>query len=297
MTRLAICAGALAAAAALTPARAALAAPTKEECVEAHGKGQDARTAGQLAEASRLFLACAQPACPDLVRGDCARFAEEVARDQPTVTFAARDADKNDLPDTAVYVDGVLAASKLGDGKAHEIDPGKHLIRFVHAGKDVMLDVVINQGEKGRALVGNFAPAPSAGAPPAVGAATAAPPRDAPPELKRPAGPLVLVGLGAAAAVAGGVLFGAGFATLPSNCSLSTHQCAAPPGDAVFDKASSATTLVNVGGIAGGAGLLVFGGSLIWYFSQAPRPADPPRVALVPHAGRDGAGLTLRGVF
>jgi tetratricopeptide (TPR) repeat protein len=68
----------------------ALAAPpSKEECVEAHGKGQDARDGGHLARASKLFLTCAQAACPDLVRSDCARFADELSRIQPTVTFAA----------------------------------------------------------------------------------------------------------------------------------------------------------------------------------------------------------------
>src|SRR5215469_13220985 len=74
--------------------------PTKEECLDAHSKGQDARESGQLSLARKLFLTCAQPSCPGLVQGDCARFSDELDKIQPTVSFAARDAGGADLPDT-----------------------------------------------------------------------------------------------------------------------------------------------------------------------------------------------------
>jgi hypothetical protein len=265
------------------------AAPTKEECVDAHGKAQDAREAGQLAEARRLFLACAQPACPELVNRDCARFADEIERLQPTVTFTARDGAQNDLPDTEVYVDGARVASRLGDGRAHEIDPGSHEVRFVHAGKETILRVVVNQGEKGRALVGTFL---EAGAP-APGAARAA---DAP-ERRRPSGPLALVGLGAAAAAAGAVLVGVGFTRIPDVCSLSAHECKAPPGDPVFARASTGVTMVNLGTVVGGVGVLGLGSGLIWYLAQPLRPARPTATALRPWVGPQGAGLALAGSF
>ena len=166
-------------------------------------------------------------------------------------------------------------------------------MRFLHAGKETTFEVVINQGEKARALVGTFAspapPPPAADDPP-----KAAPPRDAP-EPKRPGGPLVLVGLGAAAAVAGGVLAGLGFARLPPTCNLSTHECAAPPGDPVLGRASSSVTLVNMGAIVGGAGAAVLTGSLIWYFAQAPRP--PRTATLVPWQARGGGGISVVGSF
>jgi len=262
--------------------------PTKEECVEAHGKGQDAREAGQLAQAGRLFLLCADAGCPTLVHGDCARFADELQRLQPTVTFAARDGAQHDLADTAVYVDGTLVAPHLGDGKAHDIDPGRHDVRFVHAGKEALVEIVVNQGEKGRAVVGTFAsPAPAA-----IGIAPVVLPPDVP-ELKRPAGPLVLVGLGAAAAAAGGAILAVGLVRLPGNCSLTTHRCAAAPGDPVFGQAASAVTLVNLGSLVGGAGTLLLGGSLIGYLAQAPRP--PKAAWLTPWVGPRGAGLGIAG--
>jgi hypothetical protein len=271
--------------------------PTKEECVDAHGKGQDARESGQLAQASRLFFTCAQSSCPDLVRSDCARFADEIERQKSTVTFAARDSAQADLPDTSVYVDGKLVASQLGDGKAHEIDPGRHEVRFVHAGKETIVSLVVNQGEKGRTVVGTFASAPLPAPTPATNPGAPQVPQPDVPELKRPAGPLILVGLGAAAAVTGGVLLGVGFGKIPANCSLSTHECSAPPKDPSFDQASSGVTLVNVGGIVGGVGVLTLASSLIWYFAQPLRPAKPVPAALVPWVGPQGAGLSFTGAL
>jgi hypothetical protein len=280
----------------LVTREAQAAPPTKDECVDAHGKGQDARESGQLVHASKLFLTCAQSSCPELVQRDCARFADELERQTPSVTFAARDGAQNDLPDTRVLVDGALVASRLGDGKAHEIDPGRHEVRFFHAGREVVLDVVVTQGEKGRALVGTF-PSPSAGGaePSPLAPSSSSSARADAPEMKRPSGPLVVVGLGAAAAVAGGVLLGVGMARIPSSCSLATHQCAAPPQDPVFDRASSGVTLVNLGAIVGASGAAALGGSLIWYFASPRVPASTtaPATAFVPWIGPRLVGLSF----
>ena len=283
---------------------AASAAPSKEECVDAFGKGQDAREAGQFSQAGKLFLTCAQSACPALVQSDCARFADEIARLQPSVTFVARDSGGNDLPETSVFIDGSQATARLGDGKAHDIDPGRHDVRFVHAGKEITLNVVVNQGEKGRALVGLFpsnAASSTAAPTPVVGGAPIAAPLPGPaaPEPKRSAAPLVFVGVGAAAMIAGGVLLGVGLGKVPANCSLSTHECAAPPKDPVFETASSGVSMANIGGIVGGVGGAAVIGSLIWYFAQSPRSTTPTTSSttrsLVPWLGPQGAGLSLSG--
>src|SRR5437879_4237529 len=88
------------------------AASSKDECIDAHGRGQDLREKGQLVRAKQLFLTCAQPMCPGLVQSDCSRFSEELGRIVPTVSFAARDAAAADLPMTTVYVDEVLFANR-----------------------------------------------------------------------------------------------------------------------------------------------------------------------------------------
>src|SRR5258707_12676559 len=91
---------------------------SKEACIDAHSKGQDAKEQGKISLARKLFLSCAQAQCPSLVQGDCARFADELARTQPTLSFVARDASGADLPDTTIYIDGVLTVTRLDDGKA-----------------------------------------------------------------------------------------------------------------------------------------------------------------------------------
>ena len=254
----------------LAASAAKAASPGKEECLDSFGKGQDAREAGQLSQAGKLFLSCAQHSCPALVQSECARLADEIAKLQPSVTFVARDGAQNDLPDTLVFVDGAQVATRLGDGKAHEVDPGRHEVRFVHAGKEVTITVVVNQGEKGRGVVGLF-PAP-AGA-----SLVIAPPFEMTPIVKEPA------------------------SRVPASCSLSTNECVAPPKDPAFAQASSGVSMANLGAIVGGAGGATFLGSLIWYLAQTPH-ADAPALStgsrsLVPWVGPQGAGLSLSGAL
>jgi hypothetical protein len=131
------------------PARECRAA-SKDECLEAHGRGQDLRDAGHLTSARQTFLACAQSSCPAIIQADCARFSEDLDRLVPTVGFAARDPGGVDLPDTTVYVDDQLVTMRLDDGKSYDLDPGKHVVRFAHGGRETTVTVVLNQGEKGR---------------------------------------------------------------------------------------------------------------------------------------------------
>jgi hypothetical protein len=271
----------------------AWAGPTKEECVEAHSKGQDAKESGQLSLASKLFLTCAQASCPALIQGDCARFSDELEKIQPTVSFAARDSSGADLPDTTVYVDGVLTATRLDDGKPHEIDPGHHAVRFLNGGRETTLTIVISQGEKGRSVLATFQSPNASAATPTT--ATAAPnaTAEAGPEPKRPILPLVVAGAGAVLLATGVTLTVLGVNKVPSNCTMSPRECAAPPGDPAFDQAKSGVNMANVGiGLAAG-GLATVTAGLIWYFS-APKTLEAGSL-IVPWATANGGGLALTG--
>ena len=277
----------------LVPSRECAAA-SKDECVDAHGRGQDLRQEGQLTRARQMFMTCAQSSCPSLIQGDCARFSDELERLLPTVTFGARDGGgETDLPDTTVYVDGTLVTSRLDDGKAYDFDPGKHTVRFVHDDKDTTLNVVLNQGEKGRVLLATFAdlhPKPVA--------TTQAP--AAQPTPKRPMFPLAVAGLGAAALVTGGVLLGLGMSKIPANCSMSSRDCAAPPGDPVFNDAHSSIALANLGMGVGLGGAALLAGGLIWYFVQPTKmPSTEAAVArtVSPWLGRGAGGVAFIGNF
>jgi hypothetical protein len=271
------------------PRLAFAAGPTKDECVEAHSKGQDAREAGQISLARKLFLTCAQGSCPGLVQGDCARFSDELDRLQPTVSFSARDQNGADLPDTTVYVDGVLTATHLDDGKVHDVDPGHHTVRFINGGREMTTTIVVNQGEKGRVISAAFRSAstgPSAG-----------PARPEPVQASRSVAPLIVVGVGVAMMATGGVLGIVGLNKVPSSCSVSTRECAAAPGDPVFEDAKSGIALADVGLAVGITGAIATAGGLLWYFSSPRRIETGTGRTLTPWFTAHGGGVAFGGTL
>lgn len=268
--------------------------PSKEVCVESHSKGQDARDQGKLSLARKLFLTCAQQTCPALVQGDCARFADDLGRTQPSIGFVARDGNGADLPDTTVYVDEMLVTTRI-DGTLHELDPGKHSIKFVHAGKEQLVTVVVGSGEKGRSVSATFG---AATPPPALTGTTTTPAKPVEPveTTTHPKGAKVMIIAGGAMAVGGIALGVFGMTRVPDGCSISSHECAAPPGDPVFDEASSAMRLVNIGFIAGGVGIAATVGGLVWYFkgSKTTKEASDQQ-ALKPWLVPGGGGISFTG--
>lgn len=237
-------------------------AGSKDECLDSHVRGQDLREKGQLSRARQSFMACAQSSCPPIVQADCARLGEELAHLLPTVTFVARDASAADLPQTSVYVDDVLVATRLDDGRSYEVDPGKHSVRYVYEGRETTIRVVLNQGEKGRVLVATFPPVSPVAMPHA--SETFEPVM----ESRRPVLPLVVAGVGAAAALTGGVLVAIGVARVPASCSVSTNECAASSGDRALEEASDGVSLANTGVGIGLAGAALLVGGIVWYALQ-----------------------------
>lgn len=257
---------------------------SKEACVESHSRGQDAREEGRLSLARKLFMTCAQPACPALVQNDCARYADDLERQQPWISFAARDASGHDLPDTAVYVDEVLVVTRLDDGKPHEVDPGKHVVRFAYGGREQTVTLVVGSGEKGRTVVGTFA---------ALNTTGASPPVDAAPTTTHAAGSRVLIGASAALVLGGGLLAVVELMRVPAECSLSSHECASEPGDASFDDAANAVRWMNVGWVASGVGAAGLTAGLVWYFKSG--KSDERDTQVAPFATSSSAGLVIRG--
>lgn len=292
---------AIAAVAAVTfaHAQASAAPPTKEECIESHSKGQDLREAGQLAEAKRLFLICAQQTCPALVQSDCAKYGEELGRTVPSVSFSARDGKGADLPDTQVFVDDKLVASRLDEGKAYDIDPGKHSVKFVRAGAEpVIVAVVATVGEKGRNISATFGEKTPGGtsAPPPAGT-SATPSSSSSTVSTEPRGrsvvPLVVAGVGFAAGVTGLVLGLVGVSGVPDACDTGTNKCKAAPGDPVFDDAKSSMGLANIGLGLGIGGAVVGVGGLVWYFLSSPKERDTTAAKLAPMVRSNGFQLSF----
>ena len=263
---------------------------SKEACIDSHSRGQDAREQGKISLARKLFLSCAQSTCPSLVQGDCARFADDLTRQQPTLTFVSRDTSGADLPDTTVYIDGVLTVTRLDDGKAHDVDPGAHTIKFIHGSKDQTMTIVVGAGEKGRSVAATF------GDPVAAAAALPAKPAKvhSGPKASHPMGAKVAIGLGTAMVLGGGALGILGMTRVPDSCSLSSHQCAAPPGDKSFADASSAIRLSNIGWITGAVGFAAVAGGVVWYIGGT-RTSKEENVVAAPWFTPDSAGFAVMG--
>ncbi len=271
-----------------TVSSAASAEVSKEACIESHSRAQDAREQGKLSLARKLFMTCAQPACPALVQNDCARYADDIERYQPFLTFAARDSQGNDLPDTTVYLDGVLVVTRLDDGKPHEVDPGRHVVRFEYGGRQETVTVVVGSGEKVRAVVGTFATEASS----SVGQSTREEETEEE-ESTHALGSRIMLGASAAMLVGGATLGIVGLMKVPDQCSTSTHECKAPPGDPAFDQAVSAVRLSNIGWSLSGAGLAAMAIGLVWYFkSEGPERDD---TMISPLITPETAGLAISG--
>ena len=278
------------------PAVASAGDLSKEECLDAHGKGQDAKEQGKLTLARKLFLTCAQPSCPTLVSNDCARFADDLTRQQPSISLAARDGSGTDLPDTTVYIDDVLVATRLDDGRPHDVDPGKHVIRFTNGGKDQTVTIVIGAGEQGRTVAATFGQPKPGGSNPSSSSSPAAPKPAAPQDI-HPSGSKALMIGGLVVTVAGAAFGAFELSRVPSQCSISTNQCAAAPGDPVFSDAQSAVHLANLGWVATGIGLAAAIGGTVWYYTGVKHPENKEHFAVAPWASSDGGGFAVGGAW
>jgi hypothetical protein len=267
---------------------------SKDECVDAHGRAQDAKEQGKLTLARKLFLTCAQTSCPQLVSNDCARFADDLGRMQPSVSLSARDGGGNDLPDTTVYIDDALIATRLDDGRPHDVDPGKHVIKFTNAGHDQVVTIVIGAGEQGRSVAAVFGPPKGAANRPGSPAAAPTPEK---PKDTHPTGSAALMYGGIAVTVVGAAFGTFELTRVPSQCSISTNQCAAAPGDPVFSDAQSAVHLANIGWIVTGVGLAAAIGGTIWYVTGTKHGETKEHFAIAPYATPDGAGFAVGGAW
>jgi hypothetical protein len=136
-------------------------ADESDACVASYEQAQVLRMEIRLVEARDKLLICAQPACPQLLTADCARWLRQVDDSVPSIVLGARDADGKDLPNTRVFLDGRRVAERI-DGTALVVDPGAHTIRFENAARGVAEQhLVARQGEKNRLVSVTF-PRPDA---------------------------------------------------------------------------------------------------------------------------------------
>ncbi len=141
--------------------------PDKATCATSYEHAQEQKKAGKLIEAKRNLLVCSQASCPDFIKSDCGQWITEVDTRTPTLAISAKDAHGADLAAVEVYVDGQRIAERIS-GMALPVDPGAHVLRFVHQG-DPAVDkhVLVREGEKARVIAVQFAARPEQAPPPA----------------------------------------------------------------------------------------------------------------------------------
>jgi hypothetical protein len=232
-------------------------------CVRESEEAQLARDAGQFTQARSLFVSCARPECPTVVRRDCADFLVELERRLPTVVLAVRTARGEDVADVRVTMDGRPLAERVG-ALAIPLDPGTHAFRFEAPGfATVEKSVIVREGEKARqvevtlrALVDE--------------AATIHPPPAPPPDARATGRIPALSWVFGAAAVASGAGFGVLSLLAVDEAETLERTCAPRCSDEAIRPVETKFTVARV---LGGVALASAAFAVIFYaLREKPRP-------------------------
>jgi hypothetical protein len=285
-------------------------ADDKKVCADAYVAAQSLRADHRLLAARAQLRICANTECDRLMQGqmikDCTAWLGEVEASIPTVVLSATDADGNELQNVKVSIDGTPVAEAL-DGRAVEVEPGSHVFAFAgQQGASATQTAVILEGARNQSVhvtLGTLRPPP---APPSAAAmpSTAGPPPVAP--VPRPESPAtssdgsaqralgVVAGGAGLAALAAGVVFG--MLARSAKTDYEKHCGSAIGAPAGFcdsqgisghtdasNKATLSTAFVIGGGVALGAGAVIF--------LTAPHGTAGPQVGVGP------GGVVVRGGF
>lgn len=268
--------------AAVGPAHAA---GGKQACFDAYPAAQKLRKAGKLREARAQLVTCSQDACPPAVKKDCNQWLGEVTSELPSVVIAATDPSGADTAAVRVIVDGVVVAERL-DGKAIELDPGEHALRFEHAGKVVEQTMVIRQSEKNRTVTATFVPPKPAPAASTSGPSEPAPSSEAP--RPTPTAVYVLGGVGIASLALGTYFY---FAQKSLHDDLAGRCAPACSPDDV----SPLKTKQTIAGVSAGVGVAALLAATVLYVSRG--PGEPTSTGFDVIAAPRGAAMSFGGRF
>jgi hypothetical protein len=275
-----ICLGLLTLAA---PARAGK--MTRDQCISASEDGQLAQMKGRLRVARAKFLSCSDQACPKVVRQDCSTSLEEVDKAMPSIVFGARDASGRDLTDVRVLVDGDELVTHL-DGKAVDMDPGPHSIRFESDGLPSHEEkVLVREGEKSRVISVTLGKA-------VENSARATEPSEASAQVHRSPSTATWVvgGIGAAVLAGAGVV---GFVALNRRSSL--YDRCGRAGTCEQSEVDSVYRLYDISYVGAGVGGALLATSVVLFFTTSKSKERPQEAALMlaPALG----GLNVTGIF
>lgn len=252
--------GALVAVALTLPlvAFASEAAADPASCTDTADRGQRAKKDGKLQDARDYFLSCAAPMCPELVQGDCLRWANDTIERLPSIVIDATDEDGHDIGDARVLVDGFEVASTT-EGRSIEIDPGPHTVRVERLGHAAVEQKIIAKEGMHARRVGAILVRPHAdGTPKVLPTSDVA---ERPPASSAPTWTFIAMGAGAASLTAGVLLI-------------------AGAGELTSERSPENLRSVGWAGVAlGGSALL---GGLFGYFSEPAKPRARAGITVTP---------------
>jgi len=232
------------------------------ECASVYVQAQIFQKDAKYSAAAKAALACAKPTCGEAISGECGKLYDVAQSVTPSLIFAARDADNNELLNVRVFVDGVLVQEKL-DGTAVTLDPGVHTFRYEAPGlPPVQKQYAVRTGEKLRILsevLGEKHVAPKVKEPPVAPPPPPPPPSVSPTTLRIAGG--VVLGVGAIAFTSFGLFRLSAmndYDTLVNGCS---PMCGQEPIDSVRQKLILSTVSLGVGVAAAVTSVTLFAAS------------------------------------
>jgi len=254
-------------------------------CIDQHSEGQLLRDQSDFKAARSRFVGCADPACPDAIRAECANLLTELERALPTVVLAARDTQERDVPGVRVELDGQALEDGL-NGRAIAMNPGAHSLRFIAPdGRTKLIEIVALEWVKGRPVEAIFE-TPVSAAP----ALVAQPPRQpgqnpvsaAAPSSSRRTLAYVLGGVGIAALAGGGYFAWSGHSRKGELSETCAPAC-------TEEQVDSVRSQYLIGDILLGVGIASLGTGAYFYFTPSSAPAGPALQARGVMAGMRGA--------
>lgn len=271
------------------PTSARGAEPPAAQCASAYENAQLLRQRGKLLAARDEANVCAREQCPEIARRDCARWAEELGREIPSIVVVVRDDADHDVPARRLLIDGALRP-EITSGRPLELDPGSHVFRIERPNAAPFeRSVTVYQGERDRVLR-ITAPSPPSAPPPApvvTAVPGVAPARTAEGPSYAPA--FVVAGFSVLAFGVSGVLGLTGRQELSNLHATCAPNCT----DAQVDPVRTRLTLSDVT-----LGIGLVSGALATYLfirTASGRATPPVRVEVAPV--REGATASLIGQF
>jgi hypothetical protein len=137
-----------------------------EACIAEHEGALRDRKGGAWQRARAGFRSCSDAGCPALVREACERLAVDLEDKIPRLVVRAIDHRGRDVEAATLRVDGERVVDKL-DGRAIELDPGRHVVRIDRGAKHATTTLVMREGDHPRTVTLRLPGPPAKRKPPA----------------------------------------------------------------------------------------------------------------------------------